>query len=178
MVDYADEIFADDRLLTLYEYWQSKLGDRLMPAREDIDPTEIAPLLPHIMLVDVVGSGSDFRIRMVGTALNESTGGTATGRLVSQIFPPGDYADYVLGLHTEMVEEKVPIYGECIHDDPDLVRHATLRLIMPLSEDGENVTAALVGQVFEIEEAGVHLLPSDEAGPFEENVRVLMKEGQ
>ncbi len=178
MVDYADEIFADDRLLALYEYWQSKLGDRLMPAREDINPTEITPLLPHIMLVDVVGSGSDFRIRMVGTALNEATGGTATGRTISQIFPSGDYADYVLGLHTEMVEEKVPIYSECIHDDPDLVRHATLRLIMPLSEDGENVTAALVGQVFEIEEAGVHLLPSDEAGPFEENVRVLMKEGQ
>jgi len=173
VVDYVDEIIGDDRLIELYEYWLEKQGRRQIPSREDIDPSEIASLLPHIMLIDVL-DGERFRIRMVGTALDDATGVNATGRLLSEVMPAGPYADYVQGLYQEVVREKTPIYAECEHSDPERVPHATIRLILPLSDDGETVSAALVGQLFETDEAGAVIRPADEAGSFEEGVRVLL----
>ena len=46
----------DDRLRQTYEYWRGKAGARPLPSRSDIDPVEIPRLLPHIMLVDVIGA--------------------------------------------------------------------------------------------------------------------------
>jgi hypothetical protein len=34
----------------LHDYWQSKRGGRDVPDRSDIDPAEIIPLLPNILL--------------------------------------------------------------------------------------------------------------------------------
>ena len=51
----------------IYEYWERKRGDRLMPARRDIDPTEFVPHLPGIMLVDVVADERRYVYRLVGT---------------------------------------------------------------------------------------------------------------
>lgn len=173
MVDYVDEIIGDDRLIELYEYWLEKRGRQRMPSREDIDPSEISALLPHIMLIDVL-DGERFRIRMVGTALDEATGLNATGRLIGEVMPDGAYADYVLALFQEIVREKCPVYAECEHGDPELVTHATIRLIMPLSEDNETVNGALVGQIFEADDAAADVKAADEAGSFEEGVRVLL----
>lgn len=173
MVDYVDELIGDDRLIELYEYWLEKKGRRRMPSRQDIDPTDISALLPHIMLIDVL-NGERFRIRMVGTALDDATGLNATGRLLNEVMPDGPYADYVQGLYGEVVREKSPIYAECEHGDPDRVQHATIRLIMPLSDDGETVDGALVGQIFETDDVDATIKPADEAGGFEEGVRVIL----
>lgn len=173
VVDYVNEIIGDDRLIELYAYWLGKQARRRMPSRGDIDPSEISPLLPHIMLIDVL-SDERFRIRMVGTALDDATGVNATGRLLNEVMPDGPYAEYVQGLYQEVVREKSPIYAECEHSDPDLVPHATIRLIMPLSDDGENVNGALVGQIFEADDLEATIRPADEAGSFEEGVRVRL----
>jgi hypothetical protein len=125
------------------------------------------------MLIDVLG-GERFRLRMVGTALDDATGLNATGRLLSEVMPDGAYADYVQGLYREIVREKAPIYAECEHADPERVPHATIRLILPLSDDGETVSGALVGQIFELDAPDVVIKPTDEAGNFEEGVRVLL----
>lgn len=173
VVDYVDEIIGDERLIELYDYWVEKQGRRKMPSREQIDPSEISALLPHIMLIDVLDS-ERFRIRMVGTALDESTGLNATGRMINEVIADGPYTDYVLGLFREVVREKCPVYAECEHGDADRIPHATIRLIMPLSEDGETVDGALVGQIFDTDDVGAVIKASDEAGSFEEGVRVLL----
>lgn len=173
MVDYAEELIGDDRLLELYGYWLEKKANNSMPRREDIDPAEISELLPHIMVVDVV-DGDRFRYRMVGTALDGVIGVNATGRKIDEVMPAGPYAAYVLGIFGELLREKVPIYAECEHADPTVEPHATLRLVMPLTEDGANVSAALVGLVFDADDIDAVIRPKDEAGSFEEGVRVLL----
>ncbi len=174
MVDYAQEIIGDERLLELYDYWSSKRGRAEMPTRESIDPGEIAHLLPNLMLVDVLEQGARFRIRLVGAALTDATGVDATGRYLRETVPAGPFADYVVGLYQETVRECCPIYAECEHGDPEHVQHTTLRLIMPLSADGESVDAALVGQVYATRDASAVVHQLDEAGAFEEGIRVLL----
>jgi hypothetical protein len=49
---------ADPILVRLFKYWQSKRGNRLMPSRADIDPTELRSLVYNVMLYDVVEPGA------------------------------------------------------------------------------------------------------------------------
>ena len=45
--------FCHPRILALYQYWNSKRGNRLMPSRADIDPLDFPTYLPGIVMVDV-----------------------------------------------------------------------------------------------------------------------------
>jgi len=57
-------------LRDFFAYWQGKRRDGLLPARADIEPTEIPQLLPNIFLIDVVaGERPRFRFRLVGTTI-------------------------------------------------------------------------------------------------------------
>lgn len=68
----------------LVEYWEMKRGDRAMPDRADIIPGEIASLLRHLIICEVVDGGADFRTRIFGTALVELVGEERTGKLLSE----------------------------------------------------------------------------------------------
>ncbi|HTO81936.1 MAG TPA: PAS domain-containing protein [Methylomirabilota bacterium] len=57
-------------LRDFFAYWQGKRRNGRLPARSDIEPTEIPLLLPNIFLVDVVaGARPRFRFRLVGTMI-------------------------------------------------------------------------------------------------------------
>ena len=57
-------------LRDFFAYWQGKRQGGRLPARADIEPTEIPQLLPNIFLVDVVaGERPRFRFRLVGTMI-------------------------------------------------------------------------------------------------------------
>src|SRR5262249_35694053 len=73
--------------LDLHRYWLAKRGARTMPARGDINPADIPPLLPYIMFVERRGDQS--RSRLVGSAIARGVGYDATGAAVgSYIIAP------------------------------------------------------------------------------------------
>ena len=41
-------------LRAMFDYWRSKRAGRKMPARSDLEPSELKALLPSMILVDVV----------------------------------------------------------------------------------------------------------------------------
>jgi hypothetical protein len=143
-------------LLFVRAYWQSKCGTRLMPARNDISPVQLKPQLPHIMLVDVVDEGADFRYRLVGTQLCDHFEEEPSGKLMSEVLAPrGEVA----------VRETLQSYRTVI------ARRAPLRLtgsgawygqeskqfdalLAPLSDDGETVNMILATFVFEWDRDG------------------------
>lgn len=148
------ESFPDQRLRALYSYWLAKRGDRSMPSRADIDPGEFRALLPHILLIDVIDAGDDFRYRLVGTEIERHIGRAVTGRLLSEL-QSGDYLDYMRSLFLRVTIEGAPVYSENSFDDgrsgfaiiPDFKR--TYRLMLPLSRDGTTVDIVLCAQLFE-----------------------------
>jgi hypothetical protein len=72
----------------LYAYWEQKRGARVIADRGDINPAEIVRLLPHLLVLDVIDGGLDFRVRVFGTALVELMREERTGKLVSEFGEP------------------------------------------------------------------------------------------
>lgn len=68
----------------LNTYWTEKRGTRAYPDRADIVPADIVPLLPNIVIYDVIDGGRDFRTRVFGTAIVELVGEERTGMLISE----------------------------------------------------------------------------------------------
>jgi hypothetical protein len=147
------ESFPDQRLRALFTYWSMKRGERRMPSRADIDPAELRPLLPHIMLLDVIDGGSDMRYRLVGTEIERHLGRPVTGRLLGDLVS-GDYLDYVLSLYQRVIADTAPVYSEngFDRDRSDFGMIADFkrahRLMLPLSRDGVTVDIVLCGQIF------------------------------
>jgi hypothetical protein len=72
-------------------YWKRLKGDRAYPARADLMPRDLAPLLRHICLLRVLEDGSDYEYRIVGDAHVISHGFSMQGLRVSDVdrFSPG-----------------------------------------------------------------------------------------
>jgi hypothetical protein len=121
----------------LYAYWDRKRAGRSMPARADIQPVEIAALMPQVFIVDVGGDGR-LVYRLFGTALVALFGREMTGRPVAE------------GLEVDAAEEARNRYRTVIRDRKPLFHVARLReprndfteverLILPLSPNDVRV---------------------------------------
>jgi hypothetical protein len=137
---------ADPRLHKVFDYWQQKRGARAMPARRDIEPTELVAVLPHLMLVDVE-EGPRFRYRLFGTAVAEAFGSDPTNRFIDEVMV-GAYKGFLLGLYNDLLVSKKPVYSTSIYGGQHEGQLWTQRLMLPLSSDGTNVDKVLAIQVF------------------------------
>lgn len=139
------------KIRRMWEYWDALRGDRLMPARQDIDPLDMPrDLLSGILLTEVLAEEPWLRYRLVGTAQAALRGRDPTGQPVQ-----GNYMGAHLGipgndvmLNYRIVVEKrmlVYTYNPIIGARPDgssmrqMPWRASSSLLMPLSSDGENV---------------------------------------
>jgi len=144
---FADQL--DDPLLhELYAYWRGKCRGRRMPRRSDIDPSEMARLLPHLLISEVVEGGERFRFRLAGTAIASALGGDSTGRLVEEV-AEGSYRDFINGLHRTVCREQASLFAEGPHLAGTRGEHYyAKRLLMPLFEDGIAVNQILAMLTF------------------------------
>src|SRR3546814_19599704 len=71
----SDLTISSKRLQRLFDYWDRIRGERAMPSRVDIDPTDIPDLLPDVALFDVEWEPLALRYRLVGTAVVTSREG-------------------------------------------------------------------------------------------------------
>ena len=129
--------YRDDPVLgPALEYWASKRGGRSMPRKRDIDPIEIpAKILPNLQIIEVIDGGARFRYRLIGTALVEAYGKDFSGRIVDELFPDGRL-DFVQSLYRSVCASKAPIFSRNKYHTPRDVDLFSMRIYMPLSEDG------------------------------------------
>lgn len=145
--------FDDPRLAELYAYWRSKHRGPLLPGRADINPFELKPLLPHVLLIDVERPALQFRYRLVGTAVVQAVGTDATGRRMEEALPK------------RLIPTALRAYREAV------VRRQAMRLagrfwqparshllweaaLLPLATDGYTVTMLFGGMTFRHERGG------------------------
>lgn len=125
-------------LLRLEAYWQQKRGDRPMPSRADIDPAEIKPLLPQIIMTRIEQDPFRVKYTIVGTACARSAGFDYTGRYLDELMFESESDTDWIQIYAEIVREQKPIAGTCrfrTADDEILYRVA----VFPLSSDGRHV---------------------------------------
>jgi hypothetical protein len=78
-------------------YWRGKIKDGRLPSREDIDPAEIVPLLPDLVLLNVEWEPFRCRVRLRGTRAEQFRPTEKTTKYLDEgtKFDPGRRDDYI-----------------------------------------------------------------------------------
>jgi|AraplaMF_Col_mMF_1032025.scaffolds.fasta_scaffold00067_90 hypothetical protein len=137
------------RIRALHDYWKSKCNDVVPPPRSAIEPAEIRPLLPYLLLTEVTGpaggpAGDEpFRIayRLVGTQVVRWHGEDFTGRdhgTVKSLAESGMEESYRRACAT-----KAPVFGRSAIDAGDQSWITFEYAVFPLSDNGKTVNKCL-----------------------------------
>jgi hypothetical protein len=130
-------------LSTLHGYWTARRGNRPMPARTDIDPVDLKPLLPVLILIDVVLDARRYVYRLVGTREVEMRGADPTGKAVAEAYY-GETAEDTLYYLERVVRERQPVlYRGTYRPFSTRIQREDV-LFLPLSQDGETVNMIMV----------------------------------
>jgi hypothetical protein len=71
----------------VFEYWQAKRGANRVARRTDIDPCDLGPVLPHLILWETDGL-PDYRVRLAGTEICTNMLGELKGTLLGELRCP------------------------------------------------------------------------------------------
>lgn len=135
-------------LQILYRYWDTKRGPRALPSRADINPAEIKPLLPDVMLWS---AAEPFLIRLVGDHIVRFVGANNTGKPATERMPP-DAATSMRAVIATVIESKSPRFrlGKAYWLAGKSYRNFEA-CFLPLSADGETVDMILGGLKFDFD---------------------------
>lgn len=138
-------------LAFLRRYWDEKRGDRLMPSRRDIRPSELKEHLGWVLMIEVFPDLSDFRYKLIGTLVTQYFLSDSTGKTVSEAFAQHGPAatNAVKAILRKTARDRVPMraFGKAGWVAPGYEQFDALYL--PLSDDGETVNMILHGFVFD-----------------------------
>lgn len=172
-MSFIDHIEADLQQV-LYKYWRSKCGENHLPSRTDLKPEEVVPLLPNIGLIDVFGY-QKFRYRLVGTAMVELFKQDFTGQDL-EAAKSGEYMMYLKDLYQMAVDERCAVYSRSEFKFRDGWGLDTMRLILPLADEQQNINMLLFSTMPVMHEENWDdvLIIEDSIG-IEEHQRVVEK---
>lgn len=143
---------GNERLHLLYNYWRERCppDGRPMP-RAALDPIPLGPLLPYIMLIEVVspgeaGSFPDMRFRLVGDEIEGRYGRSLKGAMLDETFPLVQRSD-TSHQWSEILTDWTPKYRRGPMNFPNGRRFEAERLLLPLSQE-EAPVAFLLGAIF------------------------------
>jgi hypothetical protein len=101
--------FAKPELTQVAALWRDKAGERLMPARSELDARSLKPFLANMTLLERVDGDPKrrFRVRLHGTALTRYAG-DSTGQYIEDLVP-GDLIDTYTGIYDLVLAERRPM---------------------------------------------------------------------
>ena len=134
--DYPDLVLA-------LEHWGRLCDGRRLPPREALDPADIKPLLPRVMLVDVIpGEPPRFRYRLSGTAIGNAHGRDLKELYAEDLQPPA-YGRLVGRHYLECYERREPLTHVIVLQTTEK-QWSYARIILPFGEAEGDVSHLLV----------------------------------
>ena len=94
---------------TLLAYWQSKAPPCGLPRRKDIVPAEIPLLLPNLMIIEPLNDGSDWKYRLVGTAVAQRYGFDWTGKRLTELLDAAT-APGIIRFYSDLAAARTPCF--------------------------------------------------------------------
>ena len=136
-------LLKDTPLAVALDHWESLPQTAGFPAHADFDPMAIHRLLASVVLLDVRPDGS-FVYRIAGQVFEDRYQiGSLTGKTPQEAL--GDAAETVLRPYRLVRDERCLFYRNAekdwLHREPSFESYKAL--LLPFSEDGENVTTIL-----------------------------------
>lgn len=126
----------------IHDYWLARRGERGMPRRADLDPSELKRFLANMMLVEVTADARRFIYRLVGTAEVESRGLDPTGRSVAEA-SFGDPEEAV-ATYDYVVRNRAPYCHRDPYEVPDGETETEDIIYLPLCDNHGAVNMILV----------------------------------
>jgi hypothetical protein len=165
---------AFPRLAQLFDYWERKRAGRAMPKRSDIDPGEIAQLLPFIKIVEVVDDGARYRYRLVGTGIVRVFGVDFTGKYLDQT-SSGVRRAFVRECYEAVRQSRRPAFAQTRYLRAHGPEIAAARLLAPLAVDDDAVRQIIGATVFDVAASGpsTGILSTDQIDRARSHVDVL-----
>ena len=148
------------RARRMHAYWTAKKGDRLLPARADMEPSEMKDLLPHVILTRLEYEPFRVLYKLVGTRAVENAGMDYSGRYLDELDFVSEFGTDWPATYRAIARDKVPVFGLCKIKFTDGVIKPYVVAMFPLSTDG-----VTVDQVLAIEDLELDLLEVDRLPP-------------
>ena len=133
--------------VALFYAWWHQIGRRGMPAETDVDFEDLAPILPHVGLIDVLDDGRRFRYRHLGPWTEALLSCDASEDDLDETAGEPQLV-WLRDLYADVVRRRAPVYAECVYRSENVRRIWTMRLVLPLSGDRDNVDTLLYSVSF------------------------------
>lgn len=135
---------ADSVIEEFEQVWRAQSDGKSIPSAQSIDPGEIARLMPHLMLLEVVSGGirPHFRTRLVGAEHREAAG----------VLHAGDILDEIDREHAERAREAAAT-GRPVYWRAEKAAGAAA-CEFPFASDGENVDRVISVIVCNVKKGG------------------------
>lgn len=126
----------------MFAYWASLRRGAGLPARIDLQPSNMKRLLPTVSLIDVVKEPRDYRLRLAGTGLYGVYGREITGKTLGDVYNAAA-ADYWRKELDKVVDERRPGVGVHSLAWRGAPHMSILWLRLPLASNGKDVDMIL-----------------------------------
>lgn len=138
--------FSQGPLKFLLRHWRQLRGEAPAPNQNLIDPLDLREALGHIMILDAIDDGADFRYRVYGTKIAARTGFDMTGKRVSELTSSPVMAVFFGAAYRAVRLRCEPLMT--VHSPPlEVSVMKWTRLILPLLNDDGRVERLLVGNM-------------------------------
>ncbi|HVI86982.1 MAG TPA: PAS domain-containing protein [Dongiaceae bacterium] len=120
-------------------YWLAKRGDRAMPWRRDIDPVELKPILPWMLVVEIEPDPFRVLYRLAGTKVVAMNGIELTGRYLDTLDDDGTNfnAQGIAAYHRAWTGQQ-PVYGSYRWPTQSGAEYLVEFAIFPVEEPGSD----------------------------------------
>jgi hypothetical protein len=133
----------DPPMVRLLQYWESRRSNGLLPAKRDIDPLDLKPFLGRLHLVDTRAcDAEDYFFTLWGSSCYLDGGNDYTHLRLGD-YPWPAWRRAVLQDYRDAVKFGVPAY-HLVSAVNNRTPYQYARLILPLGENGRDVTQLLV----------------------------------
>ncbi|RVU34818.1 PAS domain-containing protein [Hwanghaeella grinnelliae] len=149
-----------ERLRRILTLWNTRRGDRILPERADLPPTDFDPKdLPYLVLLDVSNEGQDFAYRLVGTGVVGFVGQEITGLSVSAYQRRHEEPEMVEAYAVAAKQNRPTLYdGTLKRFDKEFVVYE--RLALPLQGRHRDGETHQILAAFDFQYAKAHLTGS------------------
>ena len=148
------------RCATLLRHWTRLRRERTFPSWADIDPSEIKPILPHVMAVGIEYDPFRVLYRLVGTEIVRFAKFDFTGHYADALSFQDDAQEDWSRFYREVVETRRPGVGLVYWVTEGTLRRWIEFAIFPLSSDGTTIDRCISIEDYEhLNVAEIDILP-------------------
>jgi len=143
------------RIERLKAYWEERRGNRQVPLRRDIDPTDLKDLLPYIIIGELQRNPFRVRYRLGGAAVNDALGYNIAGRYLDEMDVAGGQ-DTWAGVYKRAMESARPVFGCTVATLSSVTMFTCEFAVFPISQSGDLVDQCLEIENWEAEKGSAH----------------------